>query len=596
MRTRLAVVLLCAGLVVVPMARGAFPQIGVALPAVPSSGWFRDAITVTFTVPAGSTPGGNCFQVGANSFPVTQQGSTTLTCSATNGDGTDQKTVVVRIDSVAPTITSSGAARPPDSAGWYNHPVAFNASGTDPAPGSGLAGCGSASYGGPDAASATVAVSCTDNAGNSSSAQSPPFQYDSTPPAVTGGGATRAPDANGWFNHAVVVNFTGTDNLSGIAGCPAVTYAGPDGAGAAVPSSCRDVAGNVSNGSIAIRYDGTAPSVGAALERPPDANGWYGRPVGVNFTGSDVTSGVGSCTSTTFSGPEGVGAASGSCVDGAGNTGSGSVEVRYDASAPEVTALTPERAADAGGFFNHPVGLRFEGRDTGSGVDSCTALTYAGPDSDAASVAGTCVDKAGHASAPKTFKIKYDTTPPSLSGVVAQVGSKFALLKWKASNDVAMIDVTRTPGRAGEASTVVFHGKADFFKDVGIDNGTKYEYVVVAADPAANTVKQTAVATPLPALYAPATGARVRTPVQLEWLPDARATYYNVQIWCGKRKILTAWPTKPRLLLRRRGVVSGHRYLLPKRACRWYVWPGYGKKIDRRYGRLLGSSAFAVIG
>ena len=75
------------------------------------------------------------------------------------------------------------------------------------------------------------------------------FQFDDTPPTISSAAAARAPDKNGWYNHAVVVNFTATDNLSGPGPCTPVSYAGPDGAGAAVPSSCTDVAGNASTGS-----------------------------------------------------------------------------------------------------------------------------------------------------------------------------------------------------------------------------------------------------------------------------------------------------------------------------------------------------------
>ena len=211
-------------------------------------------------------------------------------------------------------------------------------------------------------------------------------------------------------------------------------------------------------------------------------------------------------------------------------------------------------------------------------------------------VSGTCTDNAGHTSAAKAFKIKYDKTPPSLSGVVSQVGNKFALLKWKISSDVTSVRVVRKPGRAGEAETVVYSGKADFYKDTGIDNRTQYEYRVSAADEAANaTAEQPATAMPLPPLFNPASGARVRAPVVFEWLGIAKATYYNVQVWCGKRKILTAWPKKPRLVVPRKGKFIGRRYTLPRASCRWYVWPGFGRFADRRYGRLAGQSTFRVI-
>ena len=255
-----------------------------------------------------------------------------------------------------------------------------------------------------------------------------------------------------------------------------------------------------------------------------------------------------------------MGSASGSCNDIAGNTGSGAVQIPYDATAPTVKDLVTARPADAAGWFNHPVGVTFTGDDAGSGVESCSSLTYSGPDSGTAQVSGTCRDKAGHESVAKVFRLKYDATPPSLTTVVAQVGNKFALLKWKISTDVASVRVVRAPGRTGETETVVYTGKADFFKDTGIDNRTQYEYRVSAADEAANaTPEQKATAMPLPPLYNPAQGARVRSPIVFEWLGVEKATYYNLQVWCRGRKMLTAWPKKTRLVVPRQGKFAGQR-------------------------------------
>jgi hypothetical protein len=83
---------------------------------------------------------------------------------------------------------------------------------------------------------------------------------DATPPAVTAS-AVRSPDFNGWYNHPVAVNWSGTDATSGIAGCSSVTYQGPDTAGATVGGGCTDVAGNSASSSVAINYDATPPAL-----------------------------------------------------------------------------------------------------------------------------------------------------------------------------------------------------------------------------------------------------------------------------------------------------------------------------------------------
>lgn len=96
------------------------------------------------------------------------------------------------------------------------------------------------------------------------------------------------------------------------------------------------------------------------------------------------------------------------------------------------------------------------------------------------------------------------------------------------------------------------------------------------------------------ALFAPAPGARVIRPPLLRWRSVSRASYYNVQLYRGGRKVLTAWPTRSRLALRTRWTYGGRVERFTAGVYRWYVWPGFGRASDRRYGRLLGSSAFVV--
>ena len=70
------------------------------------------------------------------------------------------------------------------------------------------------------------------------------IRIDKTGPVVTAT-PSRAPDSNGWYNHALSVGFTGTDATSGMDSCvPSQSYSGPDSANASVSGSCRDRAGN----------------------------------------------------------------------------------------------------------------------------------------------------------------------------------------------------------------------------------------------------------------------------------------------------------------------------------------------------------------
>lgn len=173
------------------------------------------------------------------------------------------------------------------------------------------------------------------------------IRIDKTAPTGVGGALTRAPDANGWFNHPVTASFGGQDAVSGIAGCSQPSYAGVDSASASLAGTCTDVAGNTSGAAaVSFKYDATPPAVTPAPERKPDRGGWYRKPVLVGFTGTDVTSGIASCSAPArYAGPDRPEAAVvGSCRDVAGNVAEGGFAFKYDSTPPKLTAAKAEIA------------------------------------------------------------------------------------------------------------------------------------------------------------------------------------------------------------------------------------------------------------
>src|SRR5256885_7914301 len=219
------------------------------------------------------------------------------------------------------------------------------------------------------------------------------IKKDATAPTVTGGSPSRGPDSNGWYNLPVGINFNGADATSGLAGCSATTYGGPDSASASFSGTCTDQAGNASAPASfgPIRYDATPPSVNAALSRGPDFGDWYNHPVDFGASGSDNLSGIASCSGGTIPG-----SGSASCSDNAGNSASVGVGAKYDASGPSIDSIGFDRPADSNGWYNHPVQIGFHGSDGGSGIASCTGVTYAGPDTPGTTVNGNCRDNAGN--------------------------------------------------------------------------------------------------------------------------------------------------------------------------------------------------------
>ncbi|MBM3925359.1 MAG: HYR domain-containing protein [SAR202 cluster bacterium] len=184
----------------------------------------------------------------------------------------------------------------------------------------------------------TVDCTATDASGNSSNGSFTLHVVDTTPPTVTLT-PDRGPDHNGWYNHSVHFTVSSVD-LVGVASCdPDFDYTGPDGSAASVSASCTDTSGNVGSVSYGFMYDATAPTgVSGVASRAPNHNGWYNHSVGISFTGSDATSGIDSCSSTTYSGPDGSPASvPGSCTDKAGNTANSFFHIFYDVTPPVIT-------------------------------------------------------------------------------------------------------------------------------------------------------------------------------------------------------------------------------------------------------------------
>jgi hypothetical protein len=380
------------------------------------------------------------------------------------------------------------------------------------------------------------------------------------------------------------VTTTGTDATAGIASCTSTTYSGPDSGSATISGTCTDNAGNVSAAkTLTIQYDATPPSVSPAPARGADAGGWYNHPVDVGFSGSDAVSGIDSCTSGSYSGPDTGGAGvSGSCKDKAGNSASASFGLKYDSTPPTVSGATPDRGADANGWFNHRLSVAFAGADATSGIASCDTVNYDKPDDPTASVSGTCRDNAGNVGAAMAYAFKFDSTPPKLSDVGVSAIDQTVTLTWKASSDVAALKIARS---GGGAPVTVYDGKRlTTFTDKKVQNGRHYSYVITALDAAGNAATLKEAAAPSAALLAPRAQSRIRGGATLRWRPTKKASYYNVQLWLAGRKVLTTWPTVPSLPLR--GLKPG-RYT-------WLVWPGIGDRAKHRYGPLLGKSTFVV--
>ncbi|MGH7893884.1 MAG: hypothetical protein ACREQL_04400, partial [Candidatus Binatia bacterium] len=329
--------------------------------------------------------------------------------------------VTVKIDLTKPVITGSRSPAA-NGFGWNNTDVAASFScaetgsvqsgiATDSVLGATLSGEGAGQ-------SVTNTGSCVDVADNAADpATVSDINIDKTAPGVTAS-LLRSPDHGSWYNHSVDAKFEGSDGLSGIASCdPNATYSGPDSASASVSGHCKDKADNEGTGSVGFMYDATAPSVTATPSRSPDSNGWYNHGLSVHYSATDTTSGVDTCDAdSSYSGPDtAAGSVAGSCSDNAGNSASAEYHFKYDATAPFNVAVSADRGADHNSWYNHMFTATWTGDDALSGIASCTATPYSGPDTGSGDISGLCTDVAGNSSASVHFLFKYDATAPVLT-------------------------------------------------------------------------------------------------------------------------------------------------------------------------------------
>ena len=328
------------------------------------------------------------------------------------------------------------------------------------------------------------------------------------------------------------------------------------------------------------------------------ANGWFTSDVIVHWQvlpEDSVTSGCDSVAVNT----ETQGTSVHCHASNSGGVNDSTVIVKIDKTPPQALSAVAERTPDRNGWYVQPLTVSFTGTDPISGISSCTSATYAGPDAATASLSGTCTDVAGNMSAPLAFAFRYDATPPAPAALISQPGDASATLSWTPSADTTRVQLTRSPGVGGAPSTVVYTGTERSFNDSKLTNGIDYRYTLTAFDDAGNSsdvgVVVTPAAPPTLTLASKTTNHRLSKPPQLRWKAVRGARYYNVQIFRGGHKILSAWPRRARMRVHASWLYRGRRRRLQAGHYTWYVWPGYGHLGARRYGGLLGKNQFVIV-
>ncbi len=386
--------------------------------------------------------------------------------------------------------------------------------------------------------------------------------------------------------------------------------------------------------------DTSPPQLTVPEDRLVEATGATGTVV--SFTASAVDDHDGPiepvCSPSSGSGfPLGVTTVECSATDQAGNSGTATFTVSVVDTTPPVLPSYPKKVAvyedtdsairksSLGALFNPKATDIVDGAvaidvspdlsqyPLGANVLTFTATDAAGNTSGSAEVL-LDVRRVPVGVKPGTIVTKIDLTAPAKpKSVKVRPGDHKAKLSWSpvSAADFKQYVVTRSvPSTlaATGVSRVVYRGKETRFVDRKLKNNVEYRYEIVAEDKAGNrSAVATAIVTPRAILLAqPRLGATIRVlakskKVKFRWAPRKRASYYNIQLYRRKAngeqiKVGTFWPKRANFTLNRKWTFDGERYKLkPGWRVVWYVWPGYGRRIDANYGDLVGKSNFKVL-
>ena len=305
-----------------------------------------------------------------------------------------------------------------------------------------------------EGAAQEVTGTAIDNAGNSTSA-SAFINLDKTAPTVSAA-PDRTSNAAGWYNADVTVSFTCSDELSGIASCPAAQTVGEGGA-QIVSATATDAADNSAEASVTdLNVDKTAPAIAASVSaggNPYTPGTWTNEDVVVTFSCNDALSGVASVTDPVTLGEGADQSAAGTCLDQAGNSASLTVEnIQVDKTMPTISGLAVP-APNLAGWNNSSVTITWTCADALSGVASCPAPSTITSEGTGVSASASVNDLAGN-SASASVSANIDLTAPVVTVTGVSNGATYAY----GSVPTAGCSTTDTLSGVGTAASLTVTG------------------------------------------------------------------------------------------------------------------------------------------
>ncbi len=342
------------------------------------------------------------------------------------------------VDTLPPTITASATTNgsPYTSGTWTNKDVVVSFTCADNPDGSGItintvAGATVSTENTPGATQSVSSTgTCTDRVGNTATPVTfSGINIDKTSPSISAV-ASPLPNALGWNNVDVTINFTCTDGLSGVASCgPTPQIVSDNGSGQSRTATVVDKAGNQATATVGnIKVDKIKPTTYAGLSPAANANGWNNTPVSVSLANADNLSGVvtkmynldglgwqnyNTTPPTLYEGTHTLVYYS---IDRADNREDGAISILVDMTAPTTTATT-------GPVVNNSVSVSLAATDNLSGVikteynlDGAGWTAYTVPFSangiGAHALLFRSIDKAGNQEGNKALNIPISIDPP----------------------------------------------------------------------------------------------------------------------------------------------------------------------------------------
>jgi len=369
---------------------------------------------------------------------LTNNGTITVACGGSfTNNGTYTGAQPQFTDCTAPTATPRQS--PTASGGWTDSDVTVFWTWRDNTGGSGLdtTRCTTSSTSSGEGTQ-TLTATCQDKAGNVGTATYT-VKVDKTPP-VANPTLAPAPNAAGWNNTNVTVNWNWTDSGSGIVSgpCEASSTSNVGVGTQTLTAYCADELGFMTEASYTVKVDRAQPLIRSTVSPAANGFGWNNSAVTVSFTCQDQGTLSGIATNTvggnqTFSaeGANFTATSTGTCIDNAGHVATAITAgpIKLDLTKPTISAAatTPP---NANGWYTSAVTVRFTCVDNLSGAFACpTDQTLSSEGTAVSSSAQTVSDRALNASNPSNIvTIKLDKTAPvvTVTGVTNGATYPFA--------------------------------------------------------------------------------------------------------------------------------------------------------------------------